>query len=159
MAAGDPAGQVDSEGDWKLVADVDEYYLNRLQPGQRARTADGAVLSVARVLSTVTNGRFRVELTFADRPGRRLNRGQTLDVRITLGAATQALIAPVGGWISESDNTIFVVDPDERHARRRTVRIGRRNPRQVEILSGLKPGEQIVTSNLSQVKGDIVNIR
>ncbi len=159
LASGDPAGQVDSEGDWKLVADVDEFYLNRLQPGQRARTADGAHLAVARVLSTVTNGRFRVELAFKDGPGRRLNRGQTLDVRITLGAAAPALVAPVGGWLSESDNSVFVLDPDERHARRRTVRIGRRNPRQVEILSGLTPGEQIVTSNLSQIKGDTVNIR
>lgn len=159
LAPGDAAGQVDSEARWKLVADVDEFYLGRLSPGQEARSADGARLTVERVLPTVSNGRFRVELAFSDGAGQRLNRGQTLDARITLGAARQALVAPVGGWLSESGTSAFVVDEGGRHARRRAVRIGRRNPRQVEILSGLARGERIVTSDLSQVKGDIVNIR
>jgi HlyD family secretion protein len=161
LAPGDPAGQIDSEGRWKLVADVDEFYLGRLSPGQEARTADGARLTVERVLPTVSNGRFRVELAFSDGAGQRLNRGQTIDARITLGAATKALVVPVGGWLSGSGSgtSAFVVDEGGRHARRRAIRIGRRNPRQVEILEGLSPGERIVTSDLSQVKGDIVNIR
>lgn len=159
LAPGDPAGQVDSEGRWKLIAEVDEFYLGRLRTGQSAQTADGARLTVERVLPTVSNGRFRVELAFAGASGQRLNRGQTLDVRITLGAATRALVAPVGGWLGEGGSSVFVVDEDGRHARRRAVRIGRRNPRQVEILSGLEAGERIVTTNLSHVKGDIVNIR
>ena len=159
LSAGDPAGQVDSEDRWKLLAEVDEYYLDRLQVGQRATTADGADLIVARVLPTVSNGRFRIELVFDGDASQRLNRGQTLDVRITLGAATPAVVAPMGGWLSEGGNSVFVLDTDGDHARRRTVEVGRRNPRQVEILSGLKPGESIITSNLSQVTGDTVNIR
>mgnify|MGYP002780164443 CR=1 FL=1 len=159
LAPGDPAGQVDSEGRWKLVSDVDEFYLGRLSPGQEARTADGTRLTVERVLPTVSSGRFRVELAFSEGAGQRLNRGQTLDARITLGAARQALVAPVGGWLSGSGNSAFVVDRDGRHARRRAIRIGRRNPRQVEILDGLAAGERIITTDLSQVKGDTVNIR
>ncbi|GAA3790918.1 hypothetical protein GCM10022600_09700 [Qipengyuania pelagi] len=159
LAPGDPAGQIDSEGAWKLEADVDEYYLGRVQPGQKAQTGEGASLTVARVLPTVTDGRFRVELTFDGSPARALNRGQTLDVRITLGAASPALVAPVGGWLSEGGSSVFVLDPDGSHARRVSVRTGRRNPRQVEILSGLEPGQRIVTSNLSQVRGDTINIR
>lgn len=159
LSPGDPAGQVDSEGQWKLEADVDEYYLGRVKVGQRAVTGDGAQLTVSRVLPTVTEGRFRVELTFDGAPERALNRGQTLDVRITLGAATPAVVAPVGGWLAEGGGSVFVLDADGDHARRRQIEIGRRNPRQVEILSGLQPGERIVTSNLSQVEGDIVNIR
>lgn len=159
LAPGDPAGQIDSEDQWKLQADVDEFYLDRLQVGQRATTADGAKLTVARVLRTVANGRFRVELTFDEGAGRQLNRGQTLDVRITLGAAKAALVAPVGGWLSDSSTSAFVLDADGDHARRRTVQLGRRNPRQVEILAGLEPGDRIVTDNLSQITGDIINIR
>ncbi len=159
LAPGDPAGQVDSEGEWKLEADVDEYYLGRVEVGQTAQTADGARLTVSKVLPTVTEGRFRVELTFDTVPGQALNRGQTLDLRITLGAARQALIAPVGGWLSGGGSSVFVLDPDGDHARRTRVEIGRRNPRQVEILSGLKPGQRVVTSNLSQVDGDLINIR
>ena len=131
----------------------------RVEVGQKATTSDGATLTVSKVLPTVTDGRFRVELTFEKMPRQSLNRGQTLDVRITLGAAKPALIAPTGGWLTEGGSAAFVIDPDGKHARRVSVTLGRRNPRQVEILSGLQPGQRIVTSNLARVKGDTINIR
>ena len=108
----------------------------------------------------MTDGRFRVELTF-DRAGPAgLNRGQTLDIRITLGSTRAALVAPVGGWLeSGGGSTAFVLDTDGDHARRRAIKTGRRNPGQVEILSGLNARERIVTSNTASVKGDILNIR
>lgn len=158
LKPGDPAGQVDSEGSWKLTADVDEYYLGRVAVGQKAR-AEGATLTVSKVLPAVKEGRFRVELTFDATPPN-LNRGQTLDIRITLGAASKAVVAPVGGWLAADNGAFaFVVDADGTHATRRPVKLGRRNPEAVEILSGLNPGERIATSNLSSVKGDAINIR
>jgi HlyD family secretion protein len=159
LAAGDPAGQIDSESEWKLVAEVVEFYLGRLRAGQTGQTADGAKLVVAKVLPTVSNGRFRVELAFERSVKARLNRGQTLDVRIQLGAATRALVVPMGGWLTEGGNSVFVLDADGDQARRRPIAVGRRNPRQVEILSGLKPGEVIITTNLAQIEGDLLNIR
>ena len=160
LKAGDPAGQVDSEGSWKLEADVDEYFLGRVAVGQRARAGDGAMLTVSKVLPAVKDGRFRAELTF-DRAARAgLSRGQTLDIRITLGSTATALVAPVGGWLEAGGGTsAFVLDADGEHARRRAVKTGRRNPEQVEILSGLNPGERILTTNTASVKGDILNIR
>lgn len=160
LKPGDPAGQIDSEGSWKLTADVDEYYLGRVAAGQKARIADGGALTVSKVLPAVKDGRFRVELTFDRSAPAGLNRGQTIDIRITLGSTAPALVAPVGGWLEAGAGTsAFVVDADGRHARRRPVKIGRRNPEQVEILSGLTRGERIVVSNLSSVKGDIINLR
>ena len=159
LKPGDPAGQIDSEGSWKLEADVDEFYLGRVAVGQRA-IADGARLTVSKVLPAVKDGRFRVELTFDSAARVRLNRGQTLDIRITLGSTAPALVAPVGGWLEAgSGSSAFVLDADGRHARRRVVKVGRRNPEQVEILSGLSSGERITTSNTSSVKGDILNLR
>ncbi|GAB5352762.1 hypothetical protein TMRH483_02751 [Qipengyuania sp. 483] len=159
LAPGDPAGQVDSEGAWKLEAQVDEFYLGRVEVGQKARTSSGAGLTVSKVLPTVGEGRFRIELTFNTSPKRYLNRGQNLDVRITLGAATSAVIAPVGGWLTDGGSSVFVIGPDGDVAHRASVEIGRRNPRQVEILSGLEPGQRIVISNLARVQGDTINIR
>lgn len=157
LKPGDPAGQVDSEGSWKLEADVDEYYLGRVAVGQKAR-AEGATLTVSKVLPAVKDGRFRVELTFDNAPAN-LNRGQTIDIRITLGAASKAVVAPVGGWLADGNGACaFVLDADGTHATRRAVKVGRRNPEVVEILSGLNPGDRIVTSNLSTVKGDTINI-
>lgn len=159
LKAGDAAGQVDSEGLWKLTADVDEFYLGRVAVGQKAVAGD-MQLTVSRVLPSVTNGRFRIELTFVGTPPPGLNRGQTIDARVTLGVGGQGLLAPVGGWLESGGGTsAFVLDPDGRHARRTAIRTGHRNPDAVEILSGLTPGSRIVTTNTAAVKGDIINIR
>ena len=159
LKAGDQAGQVDSEGSWKLVADVDEYYLGRVHVGDKA-SADGVSLTVGKVLPAVTNGRFRIELGFSSAPPAGLNRGQTMDVRVTLGATHNAVVAPVGGWLESGGGTsAFRLDAAGRHARRAAIRTGARNPEQVEILGGLAPGDRIVTSNTASVKGDILNIR
>ncbi len=161
LKAGDQVGQVDSEGSWKLVADVDEYYLGRVQLGQHASGDNGLNLVVTKVLPAVTNGRFHIELGFVGAAPKGLNRGQTADIRVTLGTAREALIAPVGSWIdSGGGNSAFVVDADGRHARRRPIRTGARNPQQVEILSGLQPGDRIVTSNTAAYdKSGILNLR
>ncbi len=159
LKPGDPAGQVDSEGAWKLIADVDEYYLGRVAVRQKAQAGDRRA-TVSKVLPAVKDGRFRVELTFAGRAQAELNRGQTLDIRITLGAASRAVVAPVGGWLEAGSGTsAFVLDADGTHARRRAIRTGRRSPEQVEVLSGLTPSQRIVISNTASVKGDILNIR
>lgn len=159
VAAGDSAGQIDSEGAWKLEAEVDEYYLGRLAIGQKASAEGIGELAVSRIFPTVENGRFRVELAFEGEPSARLNRGQAVDVRIVLGETRDAVVAPMGGWVLDGGASAFVIDEDGGEARRSPVQIGRRNPRQVEIVSGLTPGQKIILSNLSDVDADIVNIR
>ncbi|RZF60885.1 HlyD family efflux transporter periplasmic adaptor subunit [Sphingomonas populi] len=159
LKPGDPAGQIDSEGSWKLEADVDEFYLGRVRAGQKARA--GAVrVTVSKVLPSIKDGRFRVELTFDAAAPAGLNRGQTLDIRITLGSTAPALVAPTGGWLDAGGgSSAFVLDADGRHARRRALKTGRRNPEQVEILSGLQSGDRIVSSSTASIKDDILNIR
>ncbi|WP_308461896.1 efflux RND transporter periplasmic adaptor subunit [Sphingomonas folli] len=158
LKPGDPAGQVDSEGAWKLVADVDQYFLGRVAVGQRA-TTEGAALSVSKVLPAVTNGRFRVELTFRA-PPRGLNRGQAMDATIVLGTPRATIVAPVGGWLDSDGGAVaYVLDARGRHATRRAIRIGLRNTESVEILAGLAPGERIVTSDTGAFnKAAIINL-
>lgn len=151
LKAGDPVGQVDSEGRWKLTADVDQFYLGRVRPGLAA-TADldghSAALTVLKVLPQVTDGRFRIELGFTGAAPAGLNRGETLDVRLTLGADRPAVIAPAGGWLDAGGTTAFVLAGDGK-AVRRAITTGRRNPDQVEVIAGLQPGERIVTTALA----------
>jgi HlyD family secretion protein len=150
LKPGDVMGQIDSEGQYKLIADVDEFYLGRVSPGQRAVAeidGESARLTVSRVLPQVTNGRFRAELTFDGAPPQGLRRGEAVDVRITLGATRPALIAPNGAWLEGSGAYAFVMNADGRRADRRTITVGRRNPEQAEITSGLSAGERIVTSS------------
>ncbi|WP_231738738.1 efflux RND transporter periplasmic adaptor subunit [Novosphingobium sp. FSW06-99] len=160
LKANDQVGQIDSEGNWKLVADVDEYYLGRVRAGQLASGDNNVQLVVTKVLPTVTAGRFHIELGFRNAPPAGLGRGQAFDVRVILGATRAALVAPVGGWLDAGGgSSAFVVDADGRHARRVPVRVGRRNPERVEIETGLKAGDHIVTSTTASIKGDILNIR
>lgn len=150
LKSGDAVGQIDSEGQWKLTADVDQFYLGRVRAGLTATAEiDGGIypLHVIKVLPQVTDGRFRVELGFDRAVPAGLNRGQTLDVRLVLGADRLAIVAPPGGWLDAGGTTAFVLDGDD-HAVRRAVTTGRRNPDQVEITAGLAPRERIVTSAL-----------
>jgi HlyD family secretion protein len=151
LKAGDPIGQIDSEGAYKLIADIDEFYLGRVSPGQTASAdIDGRTipLVVSRVLPQVTNGRFRAELTFAAAAPGGLRRGEAVDIRITLGDTKPALVAPNGGWLEAGGGSYaFVLDAGGHRADRRAVVIGRRNPEQVEITAGLRAGERIVTSS------------
>lgn len=151
LKSGDPVGQIDSEGQWKLTADVDQFYLGRVRTGLGA-TADldgrSYPMTVLKVLPQVTAGRFRVELAFRGSVPLGLNRGQTLDVRLVLGADRPAIVAPSGGWLDAGGTTAFVLDGDAKAVRRAIV-TARRNPDQVEIISGLAPGERIVTTALS----------
>lgn len=151
LKAGDPVGQIDSEGAWKLTADVDQYYLARVRRGLTGSAEiDGrsVPVTVLRVLPQVADGRFRVEFAFTGAPPPGLNRGQTLDVKLVLGADRPAVVAPAGGWLDAGGTLAFVLDRDD-HAQRRAITTGRRNPDQVEVTSGLSPGERIVTTSIA----------
>jgi HlyD family secretion protein len=151
VTAGQRVGQIDSEGEYKLTADVDEYYLGRVNPSQvaTARYEDKTYqLAVSRILPQVRQGRFQIELTFSDSAPPSLRRGQSLDLELTLGATRPAIVVPNGPFMQATGGTwIFVVGPDNRRATRRAIRVGRRNPQDVEVLSGLRPGERVLTSS------------
>ena len=159
---GDPIAEVDSEGTSKLRADVDEFYLSRLSVGLAATaTVHGrdTKVHVSKVFPQVNNGRVAVELEFDEMPAD-LKRGESVDVRLSLGATEEAVLVPNGAWLSDSNGTsIFVLNGSGNHADRRTITTGRRNPEYVEVLGGLKPGEHVVTGGTSDfAKAQHLNI-
>lgn len=150
LKAGDTVGQVDDEHAYKLLADIDEFYLGRIAPGQRASAElDGrpVALVVMRVLPQVTAGQFRAELGFVGRQPEGLKRGQSLDLRLTLGGARPALVLPNGPWIERSGGAWAFVLTSPGRAERRAITTGRRNPEQVEVLRGLRAGDRVVVSS------------
>jgi len=147
---GERLGQIDSAGRNKLVAQVDEFYLGRVQPGQVATVEAGGrsyKAKVAKIYPQVRNGTFEVDLHFLGSEPRELQRGQTLQVRLTLGDPTPALLIPNGAFYNETGGAwVFVMAPDGTAAVKRPVRLGRRNAEHIEVLEGLEPGERVVTS-------------
>ena len=147
---GERLGQIDSAGRNKLVAQVDEFYLGRVEPGQIA-TVESAGKSfrakVAKIYPQVRNGTFEVDLHFVDAEPKELQRGQTMQVRLTLGDPAPALLIPNGAFYNETGGAwVFVMTPDGDAAVKRPVRLGRRNADHIEVLEGLEPGERVITS-------------
>jgi HlyD family secretion protein len=150
LQRGERLGQVDSAGHNKLMADVDEFYLGRVQPGQTATVDSGGrtwKAKVAKIYPQVRNGTFQVDLWFTDGEPTDIQRGQTLQVKLTLGDPTPARLIPNGAFYTETGGAwVFVVAPDGRSAVKRQVRLGRRNADTIEVLDGLEPGEKVITS-------------
>jgi len=150
LQRGERLGQIDSQGRNKLVAQVDEFYLGRVAQGQTATAEIGGksfAMRVAKIYPQVQNGAFAIDLAFAEADPAEMQRGQTVQVRLTLGDPALALLLPNGAFYDETGgNWVFVVAPDGRNAVRRKVRLGRRNATHVEVLEGLDAGERVITS-------------
>lgn len=150
VGRGERLGQLDDPTRFKVSAQIDEFYLGRVDLGQTAQLTNGGqsyTLAIVKVYPQVTNGQFKVDMTFQGETPSNIRRGQTLQTRLQLGDPTDALLIPNGAFYQDTGgNWIFVVSADGSQAVRRNVRLGRRNLRFIEVLDGLELGEQVVTS-------------
>ena len=150
LPKGERLGQIDMPSATKIVAEIDEFYLNRVDIGQKASLAlNGTTyaLELAKTYPQVREGRFTADLVFLGPQPSDVRRGQTVQTKLTLGDTTEALLIPDGAFYQDTGgNWVFVVAADGRQAARRTVRMGRRNAKFIEVLSGLEAGEQVITS-------------
>jgi HlyD family secretion protein len=148
---GERLGEIVPNTGYKVSANVDEFYLGRVRIGQVADVElDGKTwkLRVDRVYPQVKDGVFIVDLSFDAQPPAGMSPGQAVDGKLSLGGDQPALILPAGGFLERSGGDwVMVVKGD--HAERRRIRIGRRNAEQVEVLSGLQPGDRVITSDYS----------
>lgn len=144
-------GRIDDPEKFKLAAQVDEYYLSRVSVGHKgAVQQDGKSfpVEVSRVFPQIKDGRFSIELVFKDGQPSTLNPGQGLDATVTLGEPRPALLLPNAPYLSDTGGAwVFVLAPNGVDAERRQLKTGRRNNRQVEIVSGLKAGEKVIVSS------------
>lgn len=152
---GERLGQIDVVDQYKVVAQVDEFYLSRVTEGRRAGfTLGGDVYSlrVDRVYPEVENGLFVVDLVFDQAMPENLRRGQTLQLDLVLGDPAETLIIPAGSFIQETGgNWVFVLDDSGEHAYRREISVGRRTNRMLEITEGLDAGDRIITSGYGAI--------
>ena len=156
IVRGGRLGQIDDPEGYKLNVEIDEYYLGRVDLQQvavaehRGRNID---LTISKIYPQVNEGQFEVDMTLADEPAG-LRRGQTLQIRLTLGDNADAILIPNGAFYQETGgNWVFVVAPDGSEAIKRPVRLGRRNTEFIEVLDGLEPGEKVITSPYTSYTG------
>ena len=152
---GQRLGQIDVIDRYKVVAQIDEYYVSRVTAGQDANFSLGGIefgASVTKVYPEITEGTFEVDLIFQGLPPANIRRGQTLQMELTLGNPVESLLLPLGGFIQDTGgNWVFVLDASGEFAMRRDIRVGRRNNRYVEVREGLRQGERVITSSYGQM--------
>ena len=144
-------GQVNDLTTYKVQAQVDEHYIDRVTTGLVAsfeRQGAEYEMQLRKVYPEVREGKFRVDLTFSGELPDNIRTGQTYNLNLQLGQPIDAVYIPRGAFFQKTGGRwIYVVDATGERAYRREIRIGRQNPRFYEVLEGLAPGEKVITSS------------
>lgn len=160
IAAGQNIGQINDLFDFKVQAQIDEHYIDRVRPGLSASfSRDGKTyrLRVRKVYPEVRNGTFRTDFVFVGERPAQMRSGQTFYVELALGKSQQATLIPRGTFFQTTGgNWIFVLDKSGRKAYRRNISIARQNPQYYEVTDGLEPGERVITSGYEAFKDNDV---
>lgn len=150
IAQGTKIGQINDVGNYKIEAQVDEHYIDRVMPGLEAefeRRDEQFRAVVRKVYPEVRNGKFRADLKFVGTQPDNVRIGQTYYLNLQLGESEEAVLVPRGAFFQTTGGRwIYVVDADGEGATRREIRISRQNPQYYEVLEGLQPGERVITS-------------
>ena len=151
LKQGDVIAHVDDESKLKIQADIDEFYVPLLSPGLRAVMSYGGgnhPLLVTKVYPNIKDGKFKVDLQFEGTAPSGVRVGQSFSLRLQLGESKQALLIKRGPFLTHSGgNYVFVLNQKGGEAEKRAVELGKKNEQYVEVLSGLRAGEQVVVSS------------
>lgn len=155
---GERLGQIDVLSGFKVRADIDEHYISRIYTGQVGSfnfNGKDYNLSIKKVYTQVTNGRFQVDMQFEEDVPEGIRRGQTLQIRLALSDEKQAVLIPKGGFFQQTGgNWIFKISDDGKTAYKTEITLGSQNTEYYEVLSGLEPGDKVITSSYDNY-GDV----
>lgn len=148
---GERLGQIDITDGYKVRVDVDEHYISRVfigLTGEATVAGKNFGLKITKVFTQVNNGRFQVDMLFVDSIPGGIRRGQTLQIGLALSDETQAVLLNKGGFFQQTGgNWVYKLSSDGKKAYKVDVQLGRQNPDYYEVVSGLQPGDRVVTSS------------
>ena len=150
IASGTKIGQINSVGTYKVEAQIDEHYIDRVVDGLEAtfeRQGDTYSTIIRKVYPEVRDGKFKADFKFDGEQPDNIRAGQTYYLNLQLGQPEEAVIIPRGTFYQKTGGKwIYVVNKEGNKAVKREIRIGRQNPQYYEVLEGLEPGEKVITS-------------
>ena len=150
IASGTKIGQINSVGTYKVEAQIDEHYIDRVVAGLEAtfeRQGETFSTVIRKVYPEVRDGKFKADFKFDGQQPDNIRAGQTYYLNLQLGQPEEAVIIPRGTFYQKTGGKwIYVVNKDGTKAVKREIRIGRQNPQYYEVLEGLEPGEKVITS-------------
>ena len=147
---GQRIGQIDVPGKYKISSRIDQFYIVRVQVGTPGHVnLDGRdwEVKVSKVYPEVKQNTFEVDVVFTNEVPATLKRGQSVTVELSFGSPSESLYVAKGGFYQQTGGRwVYLIDEGGKTAHRAEVKLGRQNPRQVEVLEGLREGDQIITS-------------
>ena len=150
IASGTKIGQINSVGTYKVEAQIDEHYIDRVVEGLEAtfeRQGETFSTVIRKVYPEVRDGKFKADFKFDGEQPDNIRSGQTYYLNLQLGQPEEAVIIPRGTFYQKTGGKwIYVVNKEGTKAVKREIRIGRQNPQYYEVLEGLEPGEKVITS-------------
>ena len=150
IASGTKIGQINSVGTYKVEAQIDEHYIDRVVTGLEAtfeRQGETFSTSIRKVYPEVRDGKFKADFKFDGEQPDNIRAGQTYYLNLQLGQPEEAIIIPRGTFYQKTGGKwIYVVNKNGNKAVKREIHIGRQNPQYYEVLEGLEPGEKVITS-------------
>ena len=150
IGAGTKIGQISDMSSYKIEAQIDEHYIDRVLPGLKATFERQETLfnaALRKVYPEVREGKFKADFKFEGDTPDNIRSGQTYYLNLQLGSPEAALLIPRGSFFQKTGGKwIYVINEDGTRATKREIRIGRQNPQYYEVLEGLTPGERVITS-------------
>ena len=150
VGSGMKIGQINATGSYKIEAQIDEHYIDRVSTGLTAtfeRQNEVYDAIIRKVYPEVRGGKFKADFRFSGEQPANIRTGQTYYLNLQLGQPEKAILIPRGTFYQKTGGKwIYVVSPEGGKAVKREIRIGRQNPQYYEVLEGLEPGEKVITS-------------
>ena len=150
IASGTKIGQINDLSSYKIEAQIDEHYIDRVFAGLDAtfeRQDETFAATIRKVYPEVREGKFKADFKFTGQQPENIRTGQTYYLNLQLGQPEEAVLIPRGSFYQQTGGQwIYVVDESGDRAVRRDIRIGRQNPQYYEVLEGLDPGEKVIIS-------------
>ena len=151
IAAGTKIGQISDMSSYKIEAQIDEHYIDRVAPGLEAtfeRQNEKYSSVIRKVYPEVRDGKFKADFRFEGQQPENIRTGQTYYLNLQLGQSAEAILIPRGSFYQNTGGKwVYVLNADGTKATKRSVRIGRQNPQYYEVLEGLAPGDKVIISS------------
>ncbi|MBR4146314.1 MAG: efflux RND transporter periplasmic adaptor subunit [Bacteroidales bacterium] len=151
VSAGSKIGQINNLDSYKIEAQIDEHYIDRVSAGLEAtfeRQSEHYLAQIRKVYPEVRDGKFKADFKFAEQQPENIRSGQTYYLNLQLGQPVEAILIPRGAFYQKTGGKwIYVLSSDGTKAVKRDIRIGRQNPQYYEVIEGLEPGEKVITSS------------
>jgi len=151
VASGAKIGQINNLEMYKIEAQIDEHYIDRVIPGLEAtfeRQNENYDATIRKVYPEVRDGKFQADFRFSGQQPENIRTGQTYYLNLQLGQSSEAILVPRGSFYQNTGGKwIYVLNDDKTKAFKREIKIGRQNPQYYEVLEGLAPGEEVIVSS------------